>query len=247
MRRALGFLVVLASVWACGGTVLVIPGDAGTDGGGSSSSGGSGSSSGGSSGGSGSSSGGSSGGSGGGSSSGSSGSSSSSGGNGRVPLNHRPDDSPCSTAPPPGNCNFGGSGGSGICSSDAQCADAGANARCVPFNGGPAGCSCTYDACFHDSDCTGETCACHGSPYLDGDGNRCVPGNCHVDHDCGPGGYCSPTYGSASCGTLVGYYCHTPQDQCIDDSDCSSGGGFQVCAFSTTNNRWECQMELLCQ
>jgi len=125
---------------------------------------------------------------------------------------------------------------------------AGANARCIPFNGGPAGCQCTYDACFHDNDCTGDTCACHGAPYMGGGGNRCVPGNCHIDSDCGPGGYCSPTYGTQNCGELSGYYCHTPADLCIDDSDCNGGSiGPQVCAYSTTSGRWECQQQLLCQ
>jgi hypothetical protein len=133
-----------------------------------------------------------------------------------------------------------------MCSSDAQCGDAGPNARCI--QAWVDGCACTYDSCFHDSDCTGETCACHGSPYVGG-GNRCVPGDCHVDSDCGAGGYCSPSYGAQNCGGLSGYYCHTPVDDCIDDSDCngvSTSGpveliGPNVCAYSTTSSRWECQ------
>ena len=243
MRRALALAASLTSLWACGGNVFVSPSDGGTDGSSSSSSSGAGSSGGSSSGGSTSSSGGASNSSGG-------GSSSSSGGGGRVPVNHRPNDVQCSTTPPPGSCNVGGSSsggpGPGVCSSDAQCADAGANGRCVPFGGGPAGCFCTYDACFHDNDCTGDTCACHGAPYMGGDGNRCVPGNCHVDADCGPGGYCSPTYGTENCGGLSGYYCHTPTDQCVNDSDCA-GSGYSVCAYSTTDSRWECQPEVLCE
>lgn len=250
MHRALGLLVALASLWACGGTVFGNPGDAGTDGNASSSSsGGSGGGSSSSGGGSTSSSGlSSSSGSGGGSSSG--GSSSSSGGSGRVPVNHRPNDAQCATAPGPGTCAFAGSSGSPgfMCTTDAQCADAGgANGRCVNSGGGPAGCFCTYDACFHDNDCTGETCACHGSAYMGGDGNRCVPGNCHVDSDCGPGGYCSPTPATQGCGGLAGYYCHTPSDGCIDDSDCANSGGLELCTYSTTASRWECEQEQLCQ
>ncbi|HKU40744.1 MAG TPA: hypothetical protein VJR89_21435, partial [Polyangiales bacterium] len=55
-----------------------------------------------------------------------------------------------------------------------------------------------------------------------GDNNRCLAGNCRVDADCGQSGYCSPSFGS--CGSLdgvVAYYCHTCQDECIDDEDCS--------------------------
>lgn len=250
MHRELGLMVAVAALWACGGQTLTLQGDAGGDASSSSSSGSSSSSSGGgsgsSSGGSSSSSGSSSGGS---SSSGSSsgGSSSSSGGVVRVPINHRPNDAQCSQPAPTGTCNFGGNP-SFMCSRDADCDDAGPNGRCVQGNGGPAYCGCTFDSCFHDSDCTGETCACHGSAYTYGAGNRCVPGNCHVDADCGAGGYCSPTYATTGCGSLGGYYCHTPSDQCIDDSDCNGGtSGPQACAYSTTSGRWQCVQQVLCQ
>ena len=101
---------------------------------------------------------------------------------------------------------------------------------------------------MHDTDCkAGNTCACHGSPYLGGQGNGCVPGNCRVDADCGAGEYCSPSYDPSSCGGLAGYYCHTAQDVCLDDSDCSSGpNGPQVCIYSTTSSHWECHVQLLC-
>jgi hypothetical protein len=100
---------------------------------------------------------------------------------------------------------------------------------------------------MQDTDCpTGQACACAGSPYTNNQDNYCIAGNCRVDTDCGPGGYCSPSDNTMSCGSLGGYYCHTPNDLCIDDSDCSSSGGFQVCAYSTTSSRWECQMQGLC-
>jgi len=254
MARELRFLALLVSaVCACGGQTFISEDAGGGEGGSSSSSssGGSSSSSGGSTGSSGGGSGGSSSGSGSssggstGSSGGSSGgSSSSSGGIMRVPRNHRPDDSECATTPPPGTCNFGSSGGPGMCSNDAQCDDAGVNGRCVEMGGGIAYCGCTYDACMHDSDCTGQTCACHGSPYMGSLGNTCVPGNCHVDADCGAGGYCSPSYTGNGCGGLGGYYCHTPGDQCIDDTDCTPS--FQVCAYSMMTNRWECATQVAC-
>jgi hypothetical protein len=250
--RQLAWMIGIGALWACGGQTLTLQGDAGTDGASSSSSSGSSSTSS-SSGGSSSGSGGSSSSSGGGSgsssgissSSSSGGSSSGTDGGGRVPKYHRPDDSQCSTPAPPGTCSIGGSGGGPMCTSDSQCTDAGLNGRCAGYNAGPAYCACTYDACVHDSDCTGETCACHGSAYIGGFGNTCVPGNCHVDADCGPGGYCSPTSSATGCGGLGGYYCHTSGDQCIDDTDC--GSSLEICAYSSTNSRWECQQQVLCE
>jgi hypothetical protein len=136
-----------------------------------------------------------------------------------------------------------------MCSSDSSCTDGGANGRCVESGGGVLYCSCTYDTCADDAACpTGSTCACHGSPYVGGAGNTCTPGNCRVDADCGGGaGYCSPSYDVNSCGSLAGYYCHTPDDQCVDDSDCASSTmGPQICAYSTTTARWQCHQQEFC-
>jgi hypothetical protein len=240
MRRGLLVLVAVAALWACGGQTFT--GSIG-DGGSSSSSGGSGSSGGSSASSSGGQSSGSSGGSSGG---GSGGSSSSSGGHaGEVPIYHRPNDAECLTVPPPGNCQT--MGGPGMCKNDSSCT-AGVNGRCVESGGGVLFCSCTYDTCAQDADCpAGKTCACHGATYTGGQGNTCVPGNCRVDGDCGPGGYCSPSYDPMSCGGLLGYYCHTAQDQCVNDSDCNgTGTGPQVCLYSTTTARWQCAQEVFC-
>jgi hypothetical protein len=50
-----------------------------------------------------------------------------------------------------------------------------------------------------------------------------------------------------SCGEGVGgYYCHTANDQCVDDSDCVSTGGYAACGYSTANGRWECTMIAVC-
>jgi hypothetical protein len=133
-----------------------------------------------------------------------------------------------------------------MCSNDSACT-AGTNGRCVESGGGVLECSCTYDTCTGDATCpTNQTCACHGAPYTDGQGNTCVPGNCRVDADCGTGGYCSPTYNLNSCGSLGGYYCHTPQDQCINDTDCGGANGPELCIYSGTDGRWECHMQELC-
>jgi hypothetical protein len=131
-----------------------------------------------------------------------------------------------------------------MCSGDSQCT-AGTNGRCVESGGGVLYCACTYDTCSGDAACpTGQTCACHGSPYDNG-GNTCVSGNCRVDSDCeGGAGYCSPAYATMGCGGLAGYYCHTPQDQCVNDGDCGSGG--YVCTYATSSARWTCQQQLLC-
>jgi Cys-rich repeat protein len=100
--------------------------------------------------------------------------------------------------------------------------------------------------CSDDAACpSGETCACHGSAYSSG-GNTCVPGNCRVDSDCGAGGYCSPTEDVMSCGGVGGYYCHTAQDRCVNDSDCADGGFPDVCAYSTSAGYWECAQQSLC-
>jgi hypothetical protein len=67
--------------------------------------------------------------------------------------------------------------------------------------------------------------------------NFCLAGNCRVDADCGAGGYCSPTFGS--CGSffgVVGYYCHTPKDKCVDDSDCPPGD----CRYDPIGGSWAC-------
>jgi hypothetical protein len=74
-----------------------------------------------------------------------------------------------------------------------------------------------------------------------------VQGNCRVDADCGAGGYCSPAENTSSCGNLLGYYCHTASDQCLDDTDCTGGGaGAQVCTYVSSAGNWQCKTEGLC-
>ena len=141
-------------------------------------------------------------------------------------------------------------GGRFMCLQDTDCT-AGKNGRCDE-PGGPAGCSCSYDTCEADTDCpTGQTCACHGSPFNEG-GNSCVPGNCRVDADCGAAGFCSPTApANGWCGNVGGHYCHTPNDLCLDDSDCvgvdaGSAPGLELCGYSTDRGRWECEVVAVC-
>ena len=137
----------------------------------------------------------------------------------------------------------------GGCTSDSDCKD-GANGRCFPFEGlvGPGGCS--YDECFADSTCGSKTpCICRGTS-TDNLANVCDPGgNCAVDSDCGPGGFCSPSWESCSGPT---YECHTALDTCIDDADCPDvGAGASCptvarCAYSLQAQHWACTSLTCC-
>ena len=161
-----------------------------------------------------------------------------------MPVNHRPSDAQCMTTAPAGDCSFNNPGAS--CHSDADCSEAGPNGRCVVANGPPT-CFCTSDSCTGDTACMmGQTCACHGSAYTAGLGNTCAPGNCRVDADCGHGGYCSPSAATNTCGTLSGYYCHTPKDQCTNDSDCGTSQQGTMCIYSPSTGSWSCQQSGLC-
>jgi hypothetical protein len=160
-----------------------------------------------------------------------------------VPMNHRPDDSQCTGAAPAGNCTSPGSPGN--CHTDTDCT-MGTNGRCVMNGGGAIFCNCSFDMCANDSACpSGQTCACHGSPYTSG-GNACVTGNCRVDSNCGAGGFCSPSPSYTNCGGISGYYCHTSMDLCVNDGDCMGTTGLRICSFTPTSNRWECHDRLLC-
>src|SRR5690606_25374237 len=121
----------------------------------------------------------------------------------------------------------------GACVQDSDCTD-GFAGRCV---NGRGMLFCSYDECTTDSECEGTTvcdCGLAGSELT----NSCVAGNCRVDDDCGEGGYCSPSQGS--CGSysgVVAYWCHTPEDECLDDSDCDVG----YCALFPEIGIWACQ------
>jgi hypothetical protein len=88
--------------------------------------------------------------------------------------------------------------------------------------------------------------------------------NCRNDIDCGPGGSCSPSQNgvlcfcpstalcgpddqcmagntpvSCACGDSCGhgYFCHTPDDTCVDDSDCRNQ---DTCNYDRLNKLWSC-------
>lgn len=127
-------------------------------------------------------------------------------------------------------------GPGGDCESHDDCTD-GENGRCTNLGRWT---TCTYDGCFADSECGDTACICDGGS---GGENVCMSGDCQVDADCGEGGWCSPSFGD--CGHysgVVAYYCHTPQDECVNDSECGdtddSWGGY--CAFNPALGYWAC-------
>lgn len=163
----------------------------------------------------------------------------------RVPLRHRPTASACPSARPASTCDPGSGGPPAACAADGDCTT-GVNGRCV---GNPHdGCRCSYDRCNTDGECmTGGPCECRIASRGGAGANVCMAGNCRVDADCGAGGYCSPSLGSCGdYGGVVGYYCHTAQDACVDDADCQTtlDGGFlgqrPYCMFTREAGRWTC-------
>lgn len=161
----------------------------------------------------------------------------------RTPRVHRASGSACPADRPASNCAVTG-GPPVSCTADTECTS-GTNGRCV--GNAHDGCRCSYDTCQRDSDCTsGGPCGCRLSGRGSAGANVCLGGNCATDSQCGPCGFCSPTLGD--CGDYtgtIGYYCHTPQDECVDDEDCSAlDAGFlgqrPYCRYQPTVGRWTC-------
>ncbi len=151
----------------------------------------------------------------------------------RVPALHRPAALSCAGVHPtsdPAGVMFGD------CKKHADCT-AGTNGRCVSGIGYMGNSfRCIYDQCATDDGCDpGKVCYCTANEAA-----RCLSvGNCRIDADCGSHGHCSPSNGW-DCGgyhTIDSYYCHTPQDTCIDNSDCT---GMDYCNYDPVDGRWEC-------
>lgn len=140
----------------------------------------------------------------------------------------------------PGDAGGPSDAGSALsCTQDSDCVGCanGQLGRCEgPFS------TCVCDQCMVDGDCgaTG-VCACDGQTFgwpHTRRGNVCIPSNCRVDADCGPSGFCSPTT-DLGCGAfygVAGYYCHTVNDQCTNDTDCAAG----TCRYSPQVGYWVC-------
>ncbi len=150
-------------------------------------------------------------------------------------MNHRATATPCPQARGPGDP---APQATIECTTDSEC-DAGVNGRCLPPWGGAFMNHCSYDTCFQDSQCApGQVCWCRASG-TDNAPNFCTSGNCQVDSDCATGA-CSPSPATMVSQCTVAYYCHTPLDQCTNDSDCASGTSGGLCAYDVTNKRWAC-------
>ena len=123
------------------------------------------------------------------------------------------------------------------CTKDTDCT-AGLNGRCLAHNV-PCATECSYDECLTDSDCASGPCLCrdNGTATLS---NQCLPrGTCKTDADCGACGYCSPSATPTGLGCHieeVTYMCHTPSDECSDESSCDGG----YCAYDGAAARWAC-------
>jgi hypothetical protein len=138
------------------------------------------------------------------------------------------------------------------CQSDAECKK-GANGHCEKTMVSHAHFEnrCVYDGCSTDDDCKQEDqdplstrlgpgpCICGQQGKV----NTCYGGNCRSDADCGSNGFCSPSHDFA-CGYegVPGYFCHTEDDECVDDSDCSTDAGKSPseCRFDPKRERWAC-------
>ena len=158
----------------------------------------------------------------------------------REPLRHRPVAEGCDDVRPPGS-GVSDRERDNTCNSDADCVD-GRNGRCTASRFT----QCSYDRCLTDAECTNDTgggvCGCSGSSISDA--NVCLGGNCRIDADCASG-FCSPSFGF--CGEydgVVAMYCHTEDDECLDDADCARQGAY--CAFIPERERWACE-DSFCQ
>jgi len=75
--------------------------------------------------------------------------------------------------------------------------------------------------------------------------NRCLPhGNCSTDADCGSAAYCSPSLllGDTCNPTNIAFYCHTSNDECVDDSQCTQG----YCLYDAAKKHWRCNERHAC-
>lgn len=121
---------------------------------------------------------------------------------GEVPLVHRSSGSACPQQRANANSTPAcGVAGVRVCESFDQCAQdsdctAGLNGRCSE-DLGLAVLNCSYDECFADSDCDAGPCVCRPSTSSSAPNLCYTAGNCTIDSDCGSGGWCSPSGGSA--------------------------------------------------
>jgi hypothetical protein len=153
-----------------------------------------------------------------------------------TPTNHRAEATPCPPSTPADT----------PCASDTDCTMGDGFGGIVMGKCDTVTMTCEYDQCTTDGDCpaASDVCACQGETHGDGEiGSVCVESGCHIDADCGAGGFCSPS-GSVSCGDglgTVGWYCHTCSDACVNDADCMTAGMPPAsCVYDPTVGHWTC-------
>lgn len=155
-----------------------------------------------------------------------------------APPVHLPSEPICNSPRPASRPADGKIGPEDQCINDASCTQ-GVNGRCLKDDDGRF---CSYDTCGSAKDCpVGYTCDCRGGP---GKANRCIKAACRSDGDCGFGGYCSPSAGDcggAAFQGVVGHYCRTTSDECVQDEDCMNLKGERgVCRFFEQKQHWGC-------
>ena len=160
------------------------------------------------------------------------------GGTGGAPLVHRATGATCPADRGPGDFS---SGAGGDCDADTDCTT-GTQGRCLVSRGGAVLNSCSYDECHVDADCAaGSACDCRADASSNAP-NRCLGGDCVLDSDCGAGGYCSPSVAFDQVNyPVVGTYCHTAADTCVNDEDCTPASA--RCAFDPSTAHWACSDE----
>jgi len=161
----------------------------------------------------------------------------------RVPSVHRSVGTICPATRGPGSICTGPGVGTAQCAKDSDCAT-GKNGRCSSSYGPLADCtpSCSYDACQGDSDCPARVpCECRDSATSESSNECVMGGNCAVDTDCGPGGFCSPGVLEGLCEHPI-YFCHTPKDTCTDAFDCPAlpSGAPQKCNYDMKSGHFAC-------
>jgi hypothetical protein len=165
------------------------------------------------------------------------------------PRQHRAAHETCIQPRPPGqpgnSCDSIFDDAGSNCGTDLDCTG-GLNGRCscTPLGSyGVAANLCTYDECQSDDDCHGKVCQCREDEtasmgQLSSSNDTCFGlGNCQIDSDCGPGGYCSPGK-LPGCDTWYGFFCHTAGDECANDDDCPQANAY--CAYDLGASRWIC-------
>jgi hypothetical protein len=146
----------------------------------------------------------------------------------RVPQRHRAAGSTCPGQRGPGlsglESQCSPDGGPPInCWQDSDCT-AGTNGRCLGTGRMTCMSTCSYDQCASDSDCpNNEPCECRTSESSYAANACATGGNCRVDSDCGPCGYCSPSQ--------VDQFCFCPSSALCPDG----GGGCYV----ATSSGWQ--------